>query len=212
MTAPAAKKAKPKSAGRKAGSTSLTPKEKAEAVSLWRTGGVTLQQLADKFKRRPETMGRLFKRMGIVKGSAIKDAADKLDAAAIAAATSDQEETLRRIRLAKDEHYRMSNGLAKLVWAEIVRCRQANLPLHSIKETMATLKLASDVIGNSRKELYTILQVDEADKKKEEDDLPELVVRELTENEVEQIQTGTETDEDIEPVADIEDIDIPDGS
>lgn len=211
MSEPAKKAVK--RGGRVPGTRTLTPKQRAEAVALWRGGGVTLDDLAKKFGRRPETFSRLFKKLGIEKGSAVKEEAKKLEAAAAEAAKSSIEETLRRIAKVKDDHFQMANGLAKLAWAEIVRARQAELPLHTLKETMATLKMASDVINNSRKELYEILDVEKHEAKEDEDDLPDLTVRELTPGEVQQIQNQSADDGMDMAIPDTpvsaDDIDIP---
>lgn len=184
----------PGKGGRVAGSKSLLPKEKAEAVALWRSGKVTLEDLATKFKKRPETFSRLFKKMGVKKGEAIADAAREMEKAAVVAAISDTEETLRRIKLARDEHFKMSTGLAKMAWAQVVRAHQAEIPLAKIKDDLAALKIASDVIGNSRKELFEILNVEKHDKVVDEDDLPELTVRELTNDEIDQLRATPEDD------------------
>lgn len=205
MTEPTAKG----KGGRTVGTRTLKPKEKAEAVALWRGGGVTLDDLATKFKRRPETFSRMFKKMGITKGSGVVEAAKAMEEAAVKAVVSETEETLRRIRATKDEHFRMSNGLAKLAWAEIVRARQAGIPLDKLKDIMATLKIASDVIGNSRKELFEILNVEKHDKIIDEDELPELTVRELTSNEVQQLQQAPDLDDDVADLDDPMGLDIP---
>jgi sugar-specific transcriptional regulator TrmB len=199
-----------KSPTKKTRGKSLTLKQKAEAVALWRSGEVTLEDLGTKFSRRPESFSRLFKRMGIEKGSAVKAAAAKMEEATAAAAVDDHQQTLTRIRDAKEDHFKMANGLAKLAWAEIVRARQAKLGLETLKEVMQTLKLAGEVIGNSRKELYVVLGVEEAERKKEDEDLPELTVRELTTQEVDHLQKQSLDDDGMDnaPVEDIGDLDI----
>lgn len=56
----------------------LTIAQKAEAAALWRTGSVTLEDLGKKFKKTPETLSRLFTRMGIEKGSGAAEAVKKI--------------------------------------------------------------------------------------------------------------------------------------
>lgn len=193
-----------KKAGTAASKVRLTPKEKAQAIALWRSGEATLEDLSKRFKKRPETFSRLFKKLSIAKGSAIAEAAAKLEEATISHAEAEHQESLRRLKAVRDEHFKMSTGLAKLAWAEIVRARQASLPLDTLKDTMATLKIAGDLIGNARKELFEILGAEKLEKDEELDDLPELTVRELTNNEIEQIQTASEIDEDVVTGDDLE--------
>jgi hypothetical protein len=174
--------------GRKPGSKGLTVTQKAEAVAMWRAGECTLEDLAKKFKKRPETFSRLFKKVGAKKGEAAAEIAKKMAEKAEARALSSVEEHLAKIAATKDEYFKMSSGIAKLAWAEIVRARQAGLDLAGLKETMQTLKLAGEIIGTSRKELYDLLSVEEADKNKDMEELPELTVRELTQGEVNELR------------------------
>jgi hypothetical protein len=181
--------------GRKKGATALNTSQKAEAVALWRAGDTTLEQLAKRFGKRPETFSRLFKRMGIKKGENSAAVAAAAAATVEARSISDIEQNLRRIAKAKEDHFKMSDGLAKIAWAEIVRARTAGLPLSGLKDTMLTIKIASEVIGNTRKEMWVTLGVEEAEKKQEFEDLPELTVRELAPDEVGALQQAQAEDE-----------------
>lgn len=173
----------------------LTVAQKAEAVALWRSGTVTLEDLSKKFKKRPEAFSRLFKRMGIERGEAAAEAVKKIAEKVEAKTLSSVEETLKKINEAKSEYQLMSHGLAKLAWNELVRARQAKLDIASLKDVMATLKLAGEVIGNSRKEIFTILNVEKHEEKGELDELPELTVRELTPDEVNTMRSRNEEDD-----------------
>lgn len=178
------------------GTKNLTASQRAEAVLLWRAGQVTLEDLAKKFKRRPETFSRMFKRMGIEKGSAVAEQAEKMAKAAETAALNDVEVTLSRIAKARDEHYQMSSSLAKIAWSEIVRVKKAGLPIESLKDTMATLKMAGEIVGNSRKELFEVLNVAKHEAAGSMEDLPELTVRELSSEDIEQLQQSQPIDDD----------------
>lgn len=179
---------KKKTAGRPHGVRPLTASQKAEAIALWRSGSVTLEILSKKYGKRPEAFSRLFKKLSIEKGSSLTEAAKRLEAEIETRVVSDLDETLRRITATKDEHYRMSSGLAKLVWSELVRARQAKTDIGALKDVMMTIKLASDVVGNARKELFAILNVEKHDESSELEDLPELTLRELTGIEISQLQ------------------------
>jgi hypothetical protein len=173
----------------------LTPSQKAEAAALWRAGSVTLDDLAKRFNKRPETFSRLFKRMNIKKGEAALEVARRAAEVVEQQLTNSVEEHARKIAKVRDEHERMSSGIAKLAWTEIVRARQANLDIGKLKDTMTVLKLASDIVGQARKEMWAILNVEEADKSREMEDLPELLVRELTPDEATQLAAQSQEDE-----------------
>lgn len=193
------------SAGRKFGARSLTVSQKAEAAALWRSGSVTLDDLARKFKKRPETFSRLFARMGIEKGSGVAAAMKKAEEAIAAKTLTDTEETLKRISQVRDTHFRMSQQLAVMAFREITQAKAAELNIGALKDTMAVLKMASDVIGNSRKELFEILNVEKHDASVEMEDLPDLMVRELTSQEIVQLQDIPEIDELGADMIDLED-------
>lgn len=179
-----------KKGGRAVGDRSLTVGEKAEAAALWRAGDVTLAQLSERFKKRPETFSKLFARMGIEKGSGAAAAMKRAEEAVAAKAVSEVEETLKRIAKVKEDHYRMSQMLAVQVFREIQQARAAELDVGKLKDAMAVYKLASEVIGQSRKELFQILNVEKHEQKEDESDLPDLMVRELTQDEIGQLQSS----------------------
>ncbi len=195
----------------------LTTSQKAEAAALWRTGTVTLEDLGRKFKKRPEAFSRLFKRMGVEKGSSevIAERAKKIAEAAEARVVTSVEESIRKIHAMREDHYKYSSGLAKLAWSELVRARQAGIDIGGLKDVMATLKMAGDVFGNARKELFEVLNVEKHEKTDELDDLPELTVRELTTSEIGQLQMQGSPDDDMgidsDPGADMMPDDVVEG-
>ena len=185
----------------------LTPEQKAEAAALWRAGSVTLDDLSKKYGKRPENFSRLFRKMGIVKGSAIAETAARVAEEVAKKAGDNVAKELERLQKVKDEHFAMSSALAKIAFAEITRARQAGTKIDSLKDTMMTLKLAGEIVGTSRKELYAILRAEMHDDETDADDLPELQVAELTPDQITQMQAApVEFDddgilEDLEPPA-----------
>jgi hypothetical protein len=173
--------------GRKKGSRSLTPAEKAAAAAAWRAGEVTLAQLSEKYKKRPETFSRLFGKMGIKKGEAAEEVGRKVTAQIEARAVTDVEQTLQQIAETKKTFVGMHNALARLAFTEIKKAVEAKVPLSQLRLAMQTLQSASAVISKSREEIYTLLQIEKHDDNLGDDDLPELLVRELTAGEVKQL-------------------------
>lgn len=185
-----------KKGGRALGDRSLTVAEKAEAAALWRAGDVTLAQLSERFKKRPETFSKLFARMGIEKGSGAAAAMKRAEEVVTAKAVSEIEQTLHRIAKVKEDHYKMSQMMAVMVFKEIQQAKIAELDIGKLKDTMMVFKLASDVIAHSRKELFQILNVEKHEQKEDESDLPDLTVRELTQDEIGQLQDAPLDDDD----------------
>lgn len=188
MTTPE-EKTIPKKAGR-GPAKNLTGAQKAEAVALWRAGEITLEGLSKKFKKRPETFSRMFTRMGITKGSGAAAALKKAEELVAERVVSDTELTLQRIAEVRESHFTMSRHLAKLAFREIINAKNAELDVGKLKDVMTVYKMASDVVANSRKELFDLLNVEKHEQADEIDNLPDLTVRELTTNEIEQLHAS----------------------
>lgn len=190
---PASKRHRPVG-GRKVGDRSLTVAQKAEAASLWRAGTVTLDDLAKKFKKRPETFSRLFTRMGIEKGAGAAAAVKKAEEALAARIATEAEETLKRIAQVKDTHFKMSQSVAVMAFRELQQAKAAGVSIAGLKDTLSSYKLMSEILGNARKELYVLLSVEKFDEKEDDHDLPDLTVRELTQDEVAQLRDAPDDD------------------
>jgi hypothetical protein len=180
--------------GRKVGDRSLTVAQRAEAASLWRSGTVTLEDLAKKFKKRPETFSRLFARMGIEKGSGAAAAMKKAEEALAARAATDAEETLKRIAQVKDTHFKMTQSIAVMAFRELQQAKAAGLDIAGLKDTLGSYKLMTEILGNSRKELWALLNVEKHDAAEDLLDLPDLTVRELTQEEVNLLRDSPDDD------------------
>jgi hypothetical protein len=209
-TSPVKKPAAKKSAGRSVGSRSLTMTERAEAAALWRSGSVTLEDLAKKFKKRPETFSRLFTRMGVEKGSTAASAMRKAELAIASRIVNQAELTLERITQVKDSHFAMSRSIALMAFKDLQQAKRAELDIGKLKDIMAVYKMASEVVGNSRKELFQILDVEGHKADSLLDDLPDLTVRELTQDEVEGLRNAPEDDLDTSTGAGMLDLDDSD--
>lgn len=166
----------------------LTPTEKAEAAALWRSGEMTLEQIAKQLKRRPETLSRLFQEMGIKKGEAAEEHQKKVQAEIEAKLLTDVAEHAARIAKVKEQHFKMADGLGRLIWSELVAAKQQGKSIERLRGTMHTLQMASAALSNVRKEIYDILRIDEFDSKDKEDELPELRIAELSPGQIDDLR------------------------
>ena len=173
----------------------LTPEQRAEAAALWQAGSVTLEDLSKKYGKRPENFSRLFRSMGITKGSAVAVTAAKVAEVVAKKAGDSVAREIERLEQVKDQHFAMSSALAKIAFAEITRARQAGTAIAALKDTMLTLKLAGEIVGNSRKELYALLRAEKHDEERESDELPELQVHELTQEQILEMQAAPQVDD-----------------
>lgn len=173
----------------------LTPKQWAEAEALWESGFVTYEDLRKKFGLAQSSFERHFKKKGIVKGAKAaatkKKVEEKLEAAAIDEATV----LAARIRETKEQHYTMANNLGKLIWSEILEAKRNNQPVAVAMNNIKTLREAIASLAVVRAEKWSVLGLDKPDAV-DPDELPELVISELTAEQIEELRRRDESELD----------------
>lgn len=173
--------------------TRLTPKQWAEAEALWESGEVTLDDLAAKFGKHKSNFSRHFDKLSIKRGSKAEAHKKKVHEAVTAAAVDDATVTAARIRETKEDHYKMSSSLAKLVWSEILTAKQGGHPLAVATANLKALDIAATSLKKLREERWAVLGLDKADFI-DEDGLPELTIQELTAEQLEELRNRDEAD------------------
>lgn len=171
----------------------MTPKQWAEAEALWESGEVTLEDLAAKFGKHKSNFSRHFDKLSIKRGSKAEAHKRKVADAVTAAAIDEVSVTAARIRETKEDHYKMSAGIGKLIWAEILTAKQGGHPLSVATANLKALDIASSALKKIREERWAILGLDKADFI-DEDGLPELTIMELTAEQLEALRNRDEAD------------------
>jgi hypothetical protein len=165
----------------------LTPAEWAEAEALWQSGTVVYEDLEKKYKVAVSTFQRHFKNRGIVKGSRAdltkKAVEEKLKSVALDDATI----MAARIRETKEQHYTMATNLGKLIWNEILESKRAGAAVATVINNIKTLKEAAQGLALVRAERYAVLGLDRPDAI-DPDEMPELVVAELTQEQIQELR------------------------
>lgn len=177
----AEKLVKPKRKGK------LSEREWAEATALWEQGAVTYGQLAEKYDRHEQSFAQYFRRRGIKKGSARAKTMAKVESAIEKQLVNDAAIIAARIKETKEEHYKMASGLAKLTWAEVLKAKQDGVPVGSAINNLKALESAMNVLKKAREERYAVLGLDRPDSV-DENDVPELVISELTADQIEALR------------------------
>lgn len=171
----------------------MSVKQWAEAEALWESGDVTLDQLAAKFSRNRSTFQRYFTDKGIKRGSSAAEHAKGVKEAVAAAAIDESTVLASRIRETKEEHYKMASGLSRLIWSEVLKAREGGHAMATILNNVKALDVVATALKKTREERWAILGLDKEDFL-DEDGLPELVVSELTAEQVEALRARDETD------------------
>lgn len=178
---------------------SLTPKEWAEAEALWESGEVTIQDLVDRFGRSKAAFSRHFQKHGIEKGAA-KEAHKKAVAQAVTSAAVDESVIVAaRIKETKEEHYKMAAGLSKLVWSELLQAKSAGKEFALVQGNLKSLDIAASALKKLREERWAILGMDK-EGFVDEDYLPELVINELTAEQIEELRNRDDSGLDDEVI------------
>lgn len=174
----------------------LSHVEKAEAIALWKAGSVTLDQLADKFQRDRTTFIRLFNNEEVTKGIDREELDRRAAEAVAAAAVNDAVIQAQRIRETKDENYRISQRIRREGAKIMINAERDKVAIGTKLTDLKALHVLACTIKVAREECYAVLGLNE-ERHHEDDPMPDLVVKELTADEIKdmhntQLQAGDE--------------------
>lgn len=166
-----------------------------EAIAFWKSGTMTLEELSKKFKVDTRTLSRLFEKMNAKKGETA-EATKKIAAEAVESSiTSDAIIYAQRVKDTKEEHYKMANTLAKLIYSKIVQAEKQGLPTSGTAGDMKALNIALASLKIAREERYATLGI-RADDVAEDKPLPDLIVQELTVEDIREMSKGNMVNDD----------------
>jgi len=165
----------------------MTATERAEAKALWAAGEATLAELAKKYGKSESTLKTLMAREGVKKGEARAQREELVKEAIQRQAVTEAEKIAERTNETKEEHYKMAAGLAKLIWNEIAQAKQKNLPIATAYHSVKTLKMAAEGLKTLRDERYKLLGIRD-DENDGDQTPPELVIKELSAADIQEIQ------------------------
>ncbi|MFT4064284.1 hypothetical protein [Paraburkholderia sp.] len=171
----------------------LTSRQWAEAEALWESGDVTYAQLTARFGKHKSTFVDHFRRKGVRRGSKKEEHAAAVKEEVKKASIDEATVLAARIKETKEEHYKMASGLAKLTWNEILKAKADGLPFGSVLNNLKSLDSAMTVLKKAREERWAVLGLDK-DTGLDEDGLPELVISELTADQIEALRNRDEED------------------
>jgi hypothetical protein len=186
-----------------------TPKQWAEAEALWESGAVTKVGLAKKLNVSCTAVLGHMKRHGVSHASKSNEHKKRVSEEVGKALVTDATILAARIKETKEEHYKMAAGLAKLSWAEILTAKQNNAPFSAAINNLKALDAAMTVIKKAREERWAVLGLD-SDDYIDEDGLPELLISELTAEQIKELRERDHTEFDNLPNDPIQDADIDD--
>jgi hypothetical protein len=171
----------------------VTPRIEAEAKALWESGDFkTKADVARHLRISIPACSKILK--GIERGKVEREVREKVARTVASDVMADVNLRTARARESKEEHYKMAAGIAKLTWQEVVKAKTEGLPLSSIAHNLKALDIAMTILKKSREERFAVLGIVEG-QPEADDELPQLVISELTPEEVEELRLAQD-DED----------------
>ena len=163
----------------------MTPAQWAEARAMWASGEFTLEQLADKFGVARETLSRRFKKDGVKKGQAAID--KKVEAEIVEKATLEADKWRERAEKAREQFFRateMLNGMN----IKVLRDAHANETIFAAQPDLKAIQMCLKNLEMAKGIQWSILGLDREGV--DEEEIPELMIRELTPDELQRIQAA----------------------
>ena len=168
----------------------LQKKEWAEIAALWSLGEARLADLARKFKVAPETVSRKMKKMGVKYGESAAEHTKKVQKKVEEAAVTDASVVAERIRETKEEHYRNSRALAAAAMRVLTTAQKSKHPLATAEPDLKAIERAIKIQDSALRQRWMVLGLDKIDS--DDGDLPDLMIREMTEGEIDKIKADSE--------------------
>lgn len=182
----------------------LTATEKAQAIALWRAGATTLEDLEKQFHRDRSTFVRLFNKEGVTKGEAREEHEKKVTEAVESVAIGDAAILATRIRESKERSYKMATAIQGQLFQIAIKAKQEGV---SIATYHAEIKAYKDMLTGmkiAREDLWAILELDQEAKNANLDELPELVIKELSSDEIKDMHKQMEESAALESSASLD--------
>lgn len=199
----------------------FTASMKARATVMWKSGDYTADQIATEVGIARRTVLEYFKEKGIVKGSAKEETEEAVRKKMIEESAEKAALHLKRVEETKENHYTWATLIGRLTMAQIVKAQKESIPFAAINADLKSLEKASQTLRSVMEQRYKALGLDNADA--DPGDLPELLITELTADQIEEIKNSQEDPEDDDlseeerelaetySVLDDDDVDLDDG-
>jgi hypothetical protein len=167
----------------------------AKIEALWESGEATYADLVKTYGRSVSTFERHFRTKKIIKGSKKDEMKARVEQELEKTAVDEATVMAARIRETKEDHYKMASALARLTWNEVLQTKKDGKPMAAALNNLKALDSAMNVLKKAREERYSVLGLDRADSV-DPDQVPELVISELTAEQVKLLRDRDHTELD----------------
>lgn len=166
----------------------LTESQWSEAAALWELGEVTLADLSERYGCTINSISRKLKKIGAKRGSKAQEHRREVIKTVQKSALTDSEITGQRIRDTKEEAYTWAVMLQKAALSEIANALQNKTNLAIKTPALKAIEKAIAIVETGTKIRRTALDMDKEDV--DPMNMPDLVIRELTQDQILRLQKG----------------------
>ncbi|AMB48275.1 hypothetical protein [Methylobacterium sp. AMS5] len=182
----------------------LTPAEWAQIKELWELGTAEVNEICSRYGVKPASLRKRFLRYGVKKGSRAHELATATAAAAKttataaapvpAAKTAEQLSAERKhlIEKVRKEHTGYANNLVRAAMGRLADAQRHGRAFSTEDGNLKTIERAMKIVRMGRLEIFDLLNAhDEVD----ENELPELSIRNLTDEQIKALREKQEEDD-----------------
>lgn len=173
----------------------LTPAQWAEARAMWASGEFNLEQLSEKFGVARETLSRRFKKDGVKKGQSALD--KKVEAEIVEKAVQDVDKWRERGEKTRENIYKIAEMLNSMN-IKAIRDAHGGAGLYAAQPDLKAIGMALKNLEVVKNVQWSVTGLDK--ELSEEDEIPELFVRELTPDDVQRIRSMQQTVDEEEEI------------
>lgn len=163
----------------------LSPAQWAEIRALWETGEVTLNELADQFCVTERGIQMHFKKHGTIKGAKAKAIAAAVQEEVFADLFEDPAAMRAKGREARSAAFANAGKIEELVMAQVDAALKTPTEAYRAASAIRALSLAAQAIERTHKIRWAALGLEQ---KEDAEELPELIIRDYTEEELNEIR------------------------
>lgn len=177
----------------------------AEIEALWEAGDTTLQELEERYDVSRRALQTHFSKRNLEKGSKATELAAAVKAQVLSESLANQDDTVQRAKAARESAYNNAVLLENLITTQLAIVQKDPSLAPKLGSILKGLSLAAGALERVQDMKSKALGLD---KHVDSDDLPILVIQDLTEEELQALRErgpDEEEDEDIGPNTDSSD-------
>lgn len=172
----------------------LSPSTWTEIRGLWEVGDVTLPELAERYSVNTRTLQAQFAKRKVIKGSKAAELAAVVMKEVVKRELGDKDTIAHRARETREAAYINAIIVEGLVMAQLALAQKDPAHAHKAATAMKTLSLAAATMERTQTVKWRALGLDHENAVGEE--MPELIFRDLSKEELTALQERDEPDED----------------